>query len=307
LNANGSFTYTPASGFTGTDSFTYVPHGTYVIGSSATVTITVASGVAEPPAPPPPSGSGDLSSGPPGLSPGGGGEAGIFYAAPPAMPASGGATTAVTAAMSQPVPAATPVAPPPVIVAPSAASTPAVVPFNDAVPVTPLAITPPPFALAPPIVAAPPVIVAPSVQSPSATIAGAPPASRDPWFDTTRLMAAPEPIMLPGFTLPGDETSSLMMPVAPEISRLPEAFAAAAQRFTERPAAIVTFVDPLTGQADDDEASASGDPGWRLVDVWRDGPVTEGLNGGTGLGGGDAGVMTSVIPTGRILWDNHPP
>jgi hypothetical protein len=99
-----------------------------------------------------------------------------------------------------------------------------------------------------------------------------------------------------------------MLPVAPEISRLPEAFAAAARRFTERPPAIITYVDPLTGQADDDEASASGDgQAWRLVDAWRDSPLTEGLNDGTGLEGGDAGVMPSVIPGARILWDSPPP
>jgi hypothetical protein len=129
----------------------------------------------------------------------------------------------------------------------------------------------------------------------------------DPWFDASRLTPASDPITLPGFTLPGDETSSLMLPVAPEISRLPEAFAAAARRFTERPPAIITYVDPLTGKADDDAAPTAGDQSWRLVDASRDDLEPD----GTGLEG-DPGVMPSRIagariPGARILWDSHPP
>ncbi len=41
LNANGSFTYTPATGYTGTDSFTYKANDSLVDSNSATVTITI--------------------------------------------------------------------------------------------------------------------------------------------------------------------------------------------------------------------------------------------------------------------------
>ena len=54
LNSNGSFTYTPTAGYTGSDTFTYLPHGTYVAGSATTVTIVVTAGTS-PPTPPPPS------------------------------------------------------------------------------------------------------------------------------------------------------------------------------------------------------------------------------------------------------------
>jgi VCBS repeat-containing protein len=335
LNTDGSFTYTPAAGFSGTDQFTYIPHGSYVAGSSASVTITVAAGVAEAPAPPPP-GTGDLASAPPGLLPGGGGEAGIVEAParPPAVlasapvvsqPAAAPVNNAGPARNAVPVASLTIALAPPVTlalteVAPSAvASAGDIVPAGIAVPVTPLAIAPPLITLTPP-----PAALTPPTQ---VVIASTPPALPDPWSDATRLIAAPDPIMLPGFTLPGDETSALMLPVAPEISRLPEAFAAAAQRFTERPPAIVTYVDPLTGQPDDDDAPVSGGgQAWRLVDAWRDDRESEGFNDGTGpggtgpegtgLGGGDAGVMPSPIPgariaggriPSRILWDSHPP
>ena len=41
FNSNGSFTYTPASGFSGTDTFTYVANDSHVNSNTATVTITV--------------------------------------------------------------------------------------------------------------------------------------------------------------------------------------------------------------------------------------------------------------------------
>jgi hypothetical protein len=51
FNANGSFIYTPNPTFVGTDSFTYIPHGTYSAGSATTVTITVLGAVGAPSAP----------------------------------------------------------------------------------------------------------------------------------------------------------------------------------------------------------------------------------------------------------------
>jgi VCBS repeat-containing protein len=59
LAANGSFAYTPATGFSGTDTFTYTPVGAPVGGVSAagspvTVTITVTASTGAPPPPPPP-------------------------------------------------------------------------------------------------------------------------------------------------------------------------------------------------------------------------------------------------------------
>src|SRR5204862_188760 len=42
LNGNGSFTYTPATGFTGTDSFTYQARdNSLALSNTATVTLTV--------------------------------------------------------------------------------------------------------------------------------------------------------------------------------------------------------------------------------------------------------------------------
>ena len=41
LNANGSFTYTPAAGYDGTDSFTYRANDGTLNSNAATVTITV--------------------------------------------------------------------------------------------------------------------------------------------------------------------------------------------------------------------------------------------------------------------------
>ena len=48
LNANGSFTYTPAAGFAGTDSFTYKASDGTAQSNAATVSITVQATPAEP-------------------------------------------------------------------------------------------------------------------------------------------------------------------------------------------------------------------------------------------------------------------
>ena len=54
LSSSGAFVYTPTAGFIGTDSFTYLPHGTYTAGTATTVTITVGAAVPPPPLPPGP-------------------------------------------------------------------------------------------------------------------------------------------------------------------------------------------------------------------------------------------------------------
>jgi hypothetical protein len=111
------------------------------------------------------------------------------------------------------------------------------------------------------------------------------------WMDNTAaLMAIQDPIMLPSFTLPGDETSALMLPAAAEISHLPQDFAAAVRRLTERGPAIVTFIDPVTGQLVN-PASAQAqqpvmEPAWLLVDTASD---------------DNPGALSS-----RIHWDSHP-
>jgi len=96
--------------------------------------------------------------------------------------------------------------------------------------------------------------------------------------------------MLPSFTLPGDETATLMLPAAPEISQLPQAFAAAAKRFTAQPPATITFFDPITGDDTDDSLSAAIQSAleqpWLLIDAIQDDP---------------AGAATS-----RIRWESAP-
>jgi hypothetical protein len=115
--------------------------------------------------------------------------------------------------------------------------------------------------------------------------------STDPWMDATGLMAVANPIVLPDYTVPGDETAALMLPAAPEISHLPGAFAALAHRLTTRAPAVISFVDPVTGEAADHSLSAGGlhaqDQAWLLVDP--------------GLGH-NVGAVSS-----RIRWDSHPP
>jgi hypothetical protein len=135
---------------------------------------------------------------------------------------------------------------------------------------------------------------------PTSFTASSPPALLGPWADlaplwadSTPLMASSAPIVLPAFTVPGDETSSLMLPVTPEISHLPKAFAAAAQRVTELAPAIITVVDPRTGQAEVDDLPTPGpDQSWLLIDATDD--DTPGLDGALG------GVLS------RIQWDSHP-
>jgi hypothetical protein len=80
--------------------------------------------------------------------------------------------------------------------------------------------------------------------------------------------------LLPEFTSPGDETATLMLPAAPEISHLPQAFAAAARRFTEQPPATITFFDPITGDDTDPSLSAviqsALEQPWLVIDAALD-------------------------------------
>jgi VCBS repeat-containing protein len=79
------------------------------------------------------------------------------------------------------------------------------------------------------------------------------------------LLAIPDPILLPGFTIPGDEVAALMLPAAPEMARLPEALDRLTKRLTQRTPSHITFVDPVTGQAYGDDAA--GHQGWLMVDT----------------------------------------
>jgi hypothetical protein len=68
LNSNGSFSYIPAATYSGSDSFTYLPHGALVAGSPTSVTVTVAQGgAAAPVAPSPPVPAAALAPAPPAL------------------------------------------------------------------------------------------------------------------------------------------------------------------------------------------------------------------------------------------------
>ncbi len=232
LNSNGSFTYTPVASFTGTDSFTYVPHGTYVAGSPTKVTITVGQGAGPPPPPAPP--------------------------APPHV--------AVSHSTSS--------------IAPAVAST--AVSFKTATSVTPPAAAP--AAAVAPISPTPP---APPPQAPSARHASAPPAPAaalsptpppkpvasnvDPYLNAAGLLSVPDPIVLRDYTSADDASFTLMLPASPQIAQLPEAFALAAQRLAARPQAIITFVDPVTGQAADDagptDQQDAPELAWLLLDA----------------------------------------
>jgi hypothetical protein len=112
----------------------------------------------------------------------------------------------------------------------------------------------------------------------------------DTYVDATGLLSVPDPILLPDFTLAGDASFALMLPASPEIAQLPEAFALAAQRLTARPPALITFIDPVTGQASDDTDPAAQqgtpDPAWLLLDADDD----------AGMG---------VVPS-QIRWDSAP-
>ena len=98
-------------------------------------------------------------------------------------------------------------------------------------------------------------------------------------------MAVADPILLPSFTLAGYEISALMLPASPEISQLRQDFAAALRRLTERPDAIITFVDPVTGQLALPAAAQPADT-WLLVDPAPD--------------------ETTAATVTRIAWDNPP-
>jgi len=88
------------------------------------------------------------------------------------------------------------------------------------------------------------------------------------------MLAADDAIVLPSFTTPGDDATTLMLPAAPEISRLPQAFAEAARRFTAQPPAMITFFDPITGDESDDSLSAAIQSAleqpWLLIDATPD-------------------------------------
>jgi hypothetical protein len=78
-----------------------------------------------------------------------------------------------------------------------------------------------------------------------------------------------------------------MLPAVPEISSLPQDFAGAVRRLTERAPAIITFVDPVTGQLVNSAlpAPAKEQP-WLLVDA-------------------DPDNTLGALPS-RIRWDSHP-
>jgi hypothetical protein len=251
LNNNGSFTYTPSDTFTGTDQFTYLPHGTYAAGLATTVTITVTASVAPPPAPP--------RHGAP--------------TPPPSLPTpAAAASPAVATVLAQRAAVVQPVAE--AAVASVAATTPADGPATVATALVTLSSS---GSVQPTALASVPLV-------------GARVATKDLWLDTTALMAAPDRIVLPSFTLPGDEISALVLPAAPEISYLPEAFLKAAKWFVEQPPATITFVDPVTGQSSDlssqSDAPSATDPSWLLVN-------------------NDPDDSLGTLPT-QIRWDRFP-
>jgi hypothetical protein len=188
-----------------------------------------------------------------------------------------------------------------ITVAPSAVPQPTFAPY-----VVPPELTAAPPLTPPPIFdlyVAPPVITFAPLLTPEPTAALLPTAANavllstgpDPWASGTGLVAVDDPTALPNLTVPGDETSALMLPAAPEISHLPKAFAHAVQRLAERPPAIITFVDPVTGYTGDDTSPAV-DPGtqdqsWLLVDP----------DSGDDTPGYIPGAVSS-----QISWDSHP-
>ncbi len=93
-------------------------------------------------------------------------------------------------------------------------------------------------------------------------------------------------IVLPSFTTPGDETWSLMLPVAAEVAQLPDAVAAAMQRLTTHAPATISFVDPITGHHTDDiDPGAVPHQPWLLIDPDASHPANQ---------------------PSRIRWDSHP-
>jgi hypothetical protein len=93
----------------------------------------------------------------------------------------------------------------------------------------------------------------------------------DPLTGAIDLLAVPNPILMPSFTIPGDEVATLMLPAVPEMAHLHEAATRIARRLTQRVPAHITFVDPVTGHfAGDDAATAqhpAANPRWLLVDT----------------------------------------
>jgi len=139
----------------------------------------------------------------------------------------------------------------------------------------------------PPAVNAPPLA---AVTNSARAFVSMPAQWSGPWADVPGLA----PVVLPNFTLPGDEISSLMLPAIPEISHLPKAFAAAARRFTEAAPSAITFVDPVSGADSDQPDSRPGrDQAWLLVDPSMIGDTD---------GDGALGVAPSPI-----RWENHTP
>ena len=203
-------------------------------------------------------------------------------------------SNATNAVIADPPVSADSAAPPPAadaattLPAAIATVTPAVAPVAvlsvSAVPLSPIAVATPPAALqaaATITIAAPPTLA---------------PALPTLWLNTAALMAMPDPIVLPGFTVAGDEVSAFMLPASPDITSLPQAFTAAARRLTERQPALVTFIDPVTGQPIDDDPSQTGavaaaDPTWLLIDPDLDDAVA---------------ALTAPNPSGPIRWDSHP-
>jgi VCBS repeat-containing protein len=203
LNANGSFLYTPATGFTGTDTFSYIPVGALTSGAPVTVTITVTAGIAPPTAPSLPT--------PHALA-----AVPVAGSRPPLTRHASAGHGATRATRHLP----------------------------------------------------------PKQEPPAAP-------SADALTDAMDLLGVADPILLPSFTLPpftlapftlaGDEVARLMLPATPEIATLQQAVARAMTRWTARTPSHITFIDPVTGQADDDGAHANhpgGEP-WLLVDTNR--------------------------------------
>ena len=326
LNSNGSFTYTPPASYTGTVTFTYVPHGTYTAGSATTVTIVVGQGAGAsppPPAPPAPGGTGKVASAPPGLpgaGAGGGGGAtgettGAVAETTGASAGTAGASAGTAGASIASAAASLGTAGDNAGTAASTGGTAASETgsagggsagggYRSAVsPVSAqsvASVVPPVFAPAAPGIAwssgLVPMQPAPVVADSSPMVPPDPSnPGTDPDTDPAGLLSAPDPIVLPDFILADDPGFALMLPASPEIAQLPQAFARAAQRLAEQSHAIITFVDPVTGEADDDDAFAgqpgSSDMAWLLFDS-------------------DSGARTDAatpqIPP-QILWDSAPP
>jgi hypothetical protein len=87
--------------------------------------------------------------------------------------------------------------------------------------------------------------------------------------DAMDLLGVADPILLPSFTLAGDEVARLVLPATPEIATLQQAVERAMTRWTVRTPSHITFIDPVTGQADDDGAHAThpGREPWLLIDT----------------------------------------